>query len=123
MLIFERAIAMSLNSFFSGVKFYDDDNFPYQFSRSGDFSLDEAELLTNCGFIMQQLHNRIMRPENEEQAHFVDVLESKTTPLYRHEQVYLKYLKLIEKKKTAISSVRKVKNTESSYTDYQIEDI
>ncbi|MCW8928716.1 MAG: DUF413 domain-containing protein [Gammaproteobacteria bacterium] len=113
---------MSLNSFYSGIKFYDSKNFPYQFSRSGDFTFNEAELLSNCGFIMQQLHNKEIAPENEEQIHFLSVLEKKNKPLYSHEHVYLKYLQLIKKKKQLIPSVKKVNRSETSSDDYFPED-
>ena len=99
---------MSINNFFSNIKFYDEDNFPYQFSRSGDFTLDEANILTHCGYIMQKLEKKEMRPENEEHSHFIGVIEGKNKPLYSYEHVYLKYLRLIDQKKTTISNIKKV---------------
>ncbi|MCW8929898.1 MAG: DUF413 domain-containing protein [Gammaproteobacteria bacterium] len=99
---------MSINNFSSGIKFCDNDNFTYQFSRSGDFSIDEANILTECGYVMKKLEKREMRPENEEQCHFVGVIEGLIKPLYRSEFVYLKYLDIIEKKKSVICSIIKV---------------
>ena len=59
-----------------------------------------------------------MKPENEEQEHFLQVIEGKTAPLYFVEETYLKYLKLIEKKHTPISSVIRVHSTDYSYEDH-----
>jgi uncharacterized protein len=89
---------MELNNFSSGYAFYDDANFPYGFARSGDFTIQEAENLTKYGYMMNQLANKKISPENEEQEHFVQVVEGKTQPLYNNEQLYLKYKKLTEKK-------------------------
>lgn len=108
---------MSLNTFISDIKFYDNTNFPYEFSRCGDFTLKEAETLTNCGYIMQQLEKKQMQPENEEHNHFLDVIEGKHNPLYNHEYVYLKYLNLIEQKKTVICNVQKVTKNETNFDD------
>ena len=89
---------MELNNFSSGYNFYDDVNFPYGFARSGDFTIQEAENLTKYGYMMHQLANKKISPENEEQEHFVQVVDGKTQPLYNNEQLYLKYKKLTEKK-------------------------
>jgi uncharacterized protein YifE (UPF0438 family) len=97
---------MLLNNFSSGIKFYDDANFPFGFARSGDFTIMEAETLTNSGYVMNQLANKKISPENEEQEHFVAVIEGKTQPLYKNEHLYLKYKKLIEKKDIFLNPVK-----------------
>jgi len=106
---------MMSNNFFSAIKFYDDVNYPRGFSRSGDFSIKEAELLENSGYIIKKLVNKEMSPENEEQEHFLQVIAGNAEPLYLTERVYLKYLNLLEKKKSFVPSVRRA--TQSTYID------
>lgn len=112
---------MLLNNFSSGIKFYDDANFPFGFSRSGDFTLQESELLTESGYLMQQLADKKIQPENEEQEHFVEVIEGKAHPLYKNEYLYLKYQNLINKKDIFLNPVKYVVVSETEL-DEEIED-
>lgn len=98
---------MSSNSFISGIQFHDEKYFPYGFSRSGDFNLEQAKTLTHCGFIMQQLAEGKISAENEEQEHFLLVINGTVEPLYLTELTYLKYLEIIQKKETVIDFAKK----------------
>ena len=109
---------MSTVNFLSGIKYFDDKYFPYHFSKSGDFSLEEAEILTNCGYIMTMLKSGEMKPDSEEHEHFLSVVNGKNKPLYRHEVVFLKYLNIIRKKETPFINIKKASNQETAYSDY-----
>ncbi len=94
---------MYANNFFSGIKFHNDEYFPYGFSCAGLFNAKEAETLSDCGYIMLQLAEGLMKPCNEEQEHFLLVVSGKIKPLYFIEHLYLKYLNYINKEKTSRS--------------------
>ncbi len=114
---------MSLNSFSSNKKFYDDKNFPYGFQRSGYFTFMEADALSNFGHIMNQLAENKMSPEGEEHEHFLQVLEGTTEPANLAEKTYLKYRKIIHHNNTFISTVVKVNDKNASnYDDIDEED-
>lgn len=118
---------MEQNSFISPIKFYDDYHFPKGFSRSGDFTLNEAEMLTNCGTIIHQLINNEFLPESEEQKHFKSVILGTSEPLYQVEKVYLKYLNVIDKmaKSAATSkySKKNIQDNEKDSDNYEYDDI
>ena len=101
---------MSLNSFSSKTKFYDDKNFPYGFQRSGYFTFIESECLTNCGHLMNQLAQKKVKPEGEEQKHFMQMLEGKVEAVHEAEKAYVKYQQIIAKKNAFVSSVVKINN-------------
>ncbi len=109
---------MSTVNFVSGIKYYDDKYFPYHFSKSGNFSLEESEILTNCGYIMSMLKSGEMKPESEEHEHFLSVINGKHKPLYRHEFIYLKYLNLIRKKQSPFIDIKKASNQEVVSSEY-----
>ncbi|MBF0266250.1 MAG: DUF413 domain-containing protein [Gammaproteobacteria bacterium] len=108
---------MEQNSFVSNVKFYDDINFPYGLNRSGEFTNDEAELLKNCGHVIHKLVNKELRPENEEQEHFLSVISGETKPLYKIEKAFIKYLNAINKKTIHIGSSNRPDNNNNDTDD------
>jgi len=110
---------MERNSFVSNIKFYDDINFPYGLNRSGEFTNDEAELLKNCGYIIQKLVNKELAPENEEQEHFLSVVSGEIKPLYKIEKAFVKYLNAINKKNIHIRTTNKsvVNNSDNDGSD------
>lgn len=72
--------------------FYDSRRFPRGFSRSGDFSLKEAELLTRYGALLNDLTQGRMAPANPAQARLVEVTQGQTTAESALEKVWDKYL-------------------------------
>ncbi|MDP5212824.1 DUF413 domain-containing protein [Pseudoalteromonas tunicata] len=82
------------HAFTSDKLFYDDANFPRGFSRSGNFTLLEAEILENYGAILQALHKKTVQPSNDLQTQFVKTLQGEQEPSNVFEKAWLKYLKL-----------------------------
>lgn len=50
--------------------YYDDQNFPHGFRRSGVFTIREAEYLESHGHTLRELESKIRTPENEDEKHF-----------------------------------------------------
>ena len=99
---------MATSSFFSGIKFHDNEYFPGGFFRSGIFNNKESETLSDCGFIMHQLAEGHIKACNEEQEHFLLVISGTVKPLYFIEHTFIKYLNFIKKDK----KVKKMMPTE-----------
>ncbi|MFC6277346.1 DUF413 domain-containing protein [Psittacicella hinzii] len=84
------------SGFIQEKKYFDDKNYPHGFSRSGDYTIKEAEALENYGSRLTRLANGTVEPENEVEKHFVAVvadqsIEDKTFI----EKTWLKYQRLI----------------------------
>lgn len=100
---------LNSDSFLSTRNFYDDANFPYGFSRSGDFSIAEADTLYSQGYIMTQLHKGELSPTSPEHSRFLDVVNGAVEAKSFEEKTYLKYLDLLKNKNKYISALSKVK--------------
>ena len=61
-------------AFVSQRQFFDDQNFPRGFGRSGNFTLLEASILEQHGVVLKGLHNKALEPQNEHQQQFVAVI-------------------------------------------------
>lgn len=72
--------------------FYDSRHFPRGFSRSGDFSLKEAELLTRYGALLNDLTQGRMAPGNPAQVRLVAVAQGQAGAESALEKVWEKYL-------------------------------
>lgn len=86
------------NAFTSTNKFYDDANFPRGFARSGHFTIVEADILENHGFVLKGLYNKTLAPQNSFQTQFVQVMENTQEPTNAFERAWIKYLKLTTSK-------------------------
>lgn len=86
------------NAFSSTNKFYDDANFPRGFARSGHFTIVEADILENHGFVLKGLYNKTLAPQNSFQTQFVQVMENAQEPTNAFERAWIKYLKLTTSK-------------------------
>jgi uncharacterized protein YifE (UPF0438 family) len=87
-------ISLLRQAFVSQRLFYDDQNFPRGFGRSGNFTLLEASILEQHGSVLKSLHNKTLEPQNEHQTQFVSVLSGALEPSNPIEKAWLKYLKL-----------------------------
>ena len=54
--------------------FIDRQHFPYGFKKSGDFSITEANLLSQYGKTLAGLESGELTPETADEAHFVAML-------------------------------------------------
>lgn len=86
------------SAFTSTNKFYDDANFPRGFARSGHFTIVEADILENHGFVLKGLYNKTLAPQNSFQTQFVQVMENTQEPTNAFERAWIKYLKLTTSK-------------------------
>ncbi len=86
---------MSEIEFRAGEKrFSDSKGFPRGFSKSGDFTILEDELLTTYGQTMLDLEQGILDPENSEEKHFLKVVKNPGKAKSKLERVWVKYTKL-----------------------------
>jgi uncharacterized protein YifE (UPF0438 family) len=99
-----------MSEFRSGSKrFYDDQKFPRGFSKSGSFTLNEADLLSLYGDTMQNLENGNLSPVNPEEKHFLKVLNHPNKANSNLERLWLKYIKLARGRRSfhTLNSYRK----------------
>ncbi|WP_372760982.1 DUF413 domain-containing protein [Pseudoalteromonas sp.] len=87
-------ISLLRQAFVSQRQFFDDQNFPRGFSRSGNFTLLEASILEQHGVVLKGLHNKTLAPQNEQQQQFVAVVSGAQEPTNAIERAWVKYLKL-----------------------------
>ncbi|AUL73708.1 hypothetical protein ATS72_008955 [Pseudoalteromonas sp. 13-15] len=87
-------ISLLRQAFVSQRQFYDDQNFPRGFSRSGNFTLLEASILEQHGIVLKGLYSKAIEPQNEYQENFVAVVTGSQEPTNPIERAWLKYLKL-----------------------------
>lgn len=84
-----------LRQAFAGQRqFYDDQNFPRGFSRSGNFTLLEASILEQHGVTLKGLYNKTLEPQNEIQEQFMAVVTGNQQATNAIERAWIKYLKL-----------------------------
>lgn len=78
-------------------QFNDYKNYPYGFSRSGDFSIRESKILQEQGRLFQALWDGSLSPESDEETRFVAMLNGQREPESEAEKVWVKYLKRINR--------------------------
>ena len=102
-------------------RFQDFRNYPYGFSRSGDFSIKESQLLEQHGRLMAALADGILIPENEEETRLLSVIRGEIEPLSAVESVWMKYQKRINRPHVrALSAKNDTSDVESE--DVALED-
>ena len=79
-------------------RFYNDEKFPRGFSRSGQFTLLESEILQEHGRLLKALQEKTQAPENDTQSHFVAATNGESEPINHIEKTWIKYLKLTTSK-------------------------
>lgn len=86
-------------SFITNQRFFDNRNFPRGFSRQGDFTIKEAQLLERLGHAFDELISGKRQPVTEEEKVFVTVFNEGKIPTTENEKVWAKYLSKITKPK------------------------
>lgn len=79
------------HSFQAERKFWDDEHFPYGFSRSGDFTLEQAALLEQCGHAYRALANGEREPSSQEEKDFVAFCRGVKEASSGHEKAWKRY--------------------------------
>ncbi|TAA41116.1 DUF413 domain-containing protein [Corallincola spongiicola] len=90
---------MATNSFVAEKRFFDDKNYPRGFSRSGDFTKQEAALLESQGRTYQALYEGTRAPATAEEQAFVDTFQTEQTATTPETKIWEKYLKRTQKRR------------------------
>jgi uncharacterized protein YifE (UPF0438 family) len=80
-----------IHGFIPADPFYDDAHFPHGFSKSGDFSIVESELLTQVGKRLFMLEQSLCTAENQIEKQFVKMCVSQFEGQTKVEQLWQKY--------------------------------
>lgn len=86
-------------SFQSTRRFFDDKNYPRGFSRHGDYTIRESQLLEQFGQACQTLESGERKAATAEEKQFVSVMKGKSEATTELEKVWLKYRTLTSKSK------------------------
>ncbi|MDR0806367.1 MAG: DUF413 domain-containing protein [Enterobacteriaceae bacterium] len=86
-------------SFSTTHRFFDNKNYPRGFSRHGDFTIKEAQLLESLGYAFNELDLGKREPVTEEEKLFVGVCRGERAPVTDAEKVWSKYLDRIRRPK------------------------
>ena len=86
--------------------FYGDHTFSHGLSRSGHFTLKEAEFLESYGHTLSALANEKLQPENDEEQLFVVQVNDEGESTLHAAKLWKKYLKAINKSKVGHSFSR-----------------
>lgn len=79
--------------------FSDPKNYPYGFSRSGDFSIAESKALNSFGCLFAALIDGKFEPENDDDHYIIAVAHGVEEPKDTAQRAWLKYQKRINRPK------------------------
>ena len=110
---------MELKGFETSSLFYDDANFPRGFSKSGDFTIAEADALHQYGHAMNALQNGKRKPATDEEKVFVAVCLGKQAPTSTAERAWIKYQEKLNNKisVSAFGSIPSVAKNQKNNTE------
>lgn len=74
-------------------KYFDNKHFPRGFSRSGEFTIKEAQILEAYGRTMQGLMEQTISPEDEEEKLFLQALANEDDKSSVYANCWRKYMK------------------------------
>lgn len=86
-------------SFITAHRFFDNKNYPRGFSRHGDFTIKEAQLLERLGYAFNELDLGKREPITEEEKRFVAACRGEREPETEAEKVWSKYIFRIRRPK------------------------
>ena len=85
-------------SFTTTNRYFDNKHYPRGFSRHGDFTIKEAQLLERHGYAFNELDLGKREPVTEEEKLFVAVCRGEREPVTEAERVWSKYLTRINRR-------------------------
>jgi uncharacterized protein YifE (UPF0438 family) len=98
--------------------FSDTKNYPYGFSRSGDFSISESKALSKYGCLFAALVDGHLIPSSDEEKGFIDAAIGKKQADTIAERAWLKYQNRINRLKYAsINGTKKASRDDSLNND------
>lgn len=86
-------------SFTTTNRFFDNKNYPRGFSRHGDFTIKEAQLLERHGYAFNELELGKREPVTDDEKQFVSVCRGEREPATEAERVWIKYMARIKRPK------------------------
>ncbi len=104
--------------------FADRVKFPYGFRKSGDFSINEADLLSQYGHTLIALETGELTPENEDEAHFLQFIQGQAEASNSLEKAWRKYVSLARGKKhfyTLHSSASNQSDYDEDFSDEEFD--
>jgi len=103
--------------------FSDAKNYPYGFSRSGDFSISESKALSEYGSLIAALVDGQIQPETSEEDKLLAAAFGKKEPEGAAEKAWVKYQKRINRPKlgSVYGNHRPILAEEDSVDDETIE--
>ncbi len=106
-------------SFSTTSRFFDNKFYPRGFSRHGDFTIKEAQLLERFGFAFNELDLGKREPVTEEERQFVAVCRGERQPESEIEKVWSKYITRIRRPKRfhTLSGGKPQMDAVEDYTD------
>ncbi|WWO96999.1 MAG: DUF413 domain-containing protein [Candidatus Dasytiphilus stammeri] len=90
---------MNRKSFLTNIQFFDKKNYPRGFSRYGDFTIKEAQILEIYGYAFYELDVSKRKPINDEEIKFIEVCRGHRCPETDAEKIWVKYNTIIKKPK------------------------
>lgn len=87
---------MSIENFKSNCNFYDTIHFRHGFARAGIFTRREADMLSQCGYVIKQLERGDLVPQNADQKSMLNFLNGISEPSSEVEKAWSKYLNAIQ---------------------------
>lgn len=86
-------------SFMTTNRFFDNKHYPRGFSRHGDFTIKEAQLLEQLGHALNELDLGKRNPVTEDEKQFILVCRGEREPVTEVERVWSKYMARIKRPK------------------------
>lgn len=102
--------------------FSDPKNYPYGFSRSGDFSISESKALVAYGCLIAALVDGHIAPDTEEDKAYIEAAHGTIEPTTTEQRAWLKYQKRINRPKAG-SIYGTKKSTSDAPSDDLVSDI
>ena len=106
-------------SFSTNHRFFDNKHYPRGFSRHGDFTIKEAQVLERFGYAFNELDLGTREPQTEEEQLFVAVCRGERQPATEAEKIWSKYIARIRRPKRfdTLSGGKPQMDTVEEYTD------
>ncbi|KZN40901.1 DUF413 domain-containing protein [Pseudoalteromonas luteoviolacea] len=106
-----------LHGFVKTSNFYDDINFPNGFNRSGHFTIQESELLTQVGRRLFVLEQGIDVPNNQVEQNFLQTCNHEKDSETKVERLWQKYKKLTQKRAIHTLSATAKSTNQDNYSE------
>ena len=90
-------------AFKANAKFYADEDYPYGIDRSGEFTVEQCELLLHYGVAYEALDKGLRQPVNDEERRFVAVCRKEKAPVTVHERTWMHFCLKTQQRRSVAS--------------------